>query len=117
MSFCLAIFLSLSSFSAYTAELFSNDNFIQVKVSVAQLKQGSIHHTSKGKFLAEAVDFEKDNSVGKKKILLLNAISRIVWSYLSIKEHTLSVAEYIKTPFIRISEPCYIEYCSLKIPL
>lgn len=119
ISLSLAICLIFSSLSIYTSDIFFSDDSNESTISVIQIGQGYVHHTTtpKNEFLAEVADTEEDDDfTSKKKSTLLNTILRTLWSYSFIEADNFSAIEYADTPIIKIAEPCYIEYCSLKIP-
>ncbi len=119
MSLCLALCLVFSSLSAYTTETFFNNDITTSTFSKVQLEQDFVHHTviSKIDFLAEITDTEEDDDfVYKKNPSLFNIIIKTLWTYSLVETDNLSAIEYAEIPVTKISEPCYIEYCSLKIP-
>lgn len=121
ISLCLALCLVFSSLSSYTFEIFFNANSNHTEISVAQLEQGYIHHTnpSKSNFLAEVIDIEEENdkNTHKKNLNITFAkILRILWSYSFIKQESIQSVDYSEFFTVKITEPCYIKYCSLKIP-
>ena len=120
ISLCLVVCIVFSSLSAYSSELYFNENTSETSFSLAQFNQDYIHHTnaSKTEFLAEIFDAEEeeDDFYGKKKTTLLSVFLRTLWSYSIVESDNLFAVEYAETPILKIAEPCYIEYCSLKIP-
>ena len=62
ISLCLVVCLIFSSLSAYTFEIFFNNNANQTTFTAAQLEQGFVHHTaiSKNQLLAELIDIEEE---------------------------------------------------------
>ena len=120
ISLCLAVCLIFSSLSAYTFEIFFNDNTNQTIFSKTQLEEGYVHHTiiSKNEFLAELIDIEEEdeNSHKKNSNITFAKVLRTLWSYSFVEADNLYAIEHVVVPVIKIAEPCYIEYCSLKIP-
>ncbi|MCB9359902.1 MAG: hypothetical protein H6587_03095 [Flavobacteriales bacterium] len=119
LSLGMVVCLMFSSLSVYTTEVIFSDNSNEIEFSSAQLEQGYIHHTKVdiNDFLAEVVDVEEeDNFILKKETTSYNTIIRILWTYSLVEEDNLSAVEYAEVPVTKISEPYYIEFCSLKIP-
>jgi hypothetical protein len=63
-----------------------------------------------------SVEKEEEDFISKKKELLFGTILRVLWSYSTVDLGNLSSIEYAEFPVVKIFEPCYIAYCSLKIP-
>lgn len=116
ISISLVVCLIFSSLTVYFSSVFFNDNFDETSISA----QEHVYHTNstKSDFLAEIIDLEEeeDEILHKKKVESFNTVLRTLWSYSFIEAENQSVIDYAEVPVVKISEPCYIEYCSLKIP-
>ena len=118
ISLCLAISLIFSSLSAYSSESFFNAT--DTDLSFTTLNKNCIHHTNTTKttFLAEVFDAEEedDDFLCKKKTTLLSVFLRTLWTEKTVEGANFSALKHAQIPVVKLTEPCYIEYCSLKIP-
>lgn len=120
ISLCLVLCLVFSSLSAYSFETLFNNTSVETTFTTTQLEQGFVHHTSisKNEFLAELIDTEEkdDDNIHKNNSKLTLKLLRTLWSYSSVEADNHTTVEFTEIPILKIAVPCYIEYCSLKIP-